>query len=127
VHGVFDILHIGHFRHLREAYSLGDRLVVSITAAEFVTKGQGHPAHTDAERLEQLMSLRMVSDVYLCQEPTGATAIMKYRPNVYVKGVDYAKKGIIKEEADACEAVGAVIKFTGSEKRNVLELVGKFK
>jgi cytidyltransferase-like protein len=43
-HGVFDLLHPGHVRHLKSAKKLGDVLVVSITADEFVNKGPGRPA-----------------------------------------------------------------------------------
>ncbi len=30
-HGVFDLLHVGHFKHFKEARTFGDVLVVSIT------------------------------------------------------------------------------------------------
>ena len=42
-HGVFDLLHIGHINHFKEAKSLGDILFVSITADEFVNKGPSKP------------------------------------------------------------------------------------
>lgn len=125
-HGCFDILHIGHFRHLRQAREFGDRLVVSITAARFVNKGPGHPAHTDEERLEQLAALRFVDEVYLCDGPSGERAILLYRPGVYAKGCDYAAMGITGVEADACRTVGAKVVFTGTEKRSIGELTSKF-
>lgn len=125
-HGTFDILHVGHFRHLREARSFGDRLVVSITAAEFVRKGPGHPAHTDAERIEQLVALRCVDEVYLCQDLGGVPAIRFYRPQVYVKGCDYFDRGIAAPERAACREVRAEVRFTRAEKRSVAELVSKF-
>lgn len=37
-HGVFDLLHIGHLRHLKLARREGDVLIVSITADRFVNK-----------------------------------------------------------------------------------------
>ena len=45
-HGCFDLLHLGHIRHLQEAKKLGDRLVVSVTADKFVNKGAGRPRFT---------------------------------------------------------------------------------
>lgn len=125
-HGCFDILHIGHFRHFRQARTFGDRLVVSITAARYVNKGPGHPAHDDAERLEQLRDLRVVDEAYLCEDPTGAPAILKYRPQVYAKGIDYSVRGVCTAEVIACRDVGAEIKYTGTDKRSVAELVAKF-
>ena len=55
-HGVFDLLHLGHIRHLKEARSLGDRLVVSITADRHVEqrKGKGRPQFSVEQRREAL-------------------------------------------------------------------------
>ena len=38
-HGVFDLLHVGHIRHLNEAKNMADILVVTITPDRFVNKG----------------------------------------------------------------------------------------
>ena len=38
-HGTFDLLHLGHIRHLEAARKLGDILVVTVTADRFVNKG----------------------------------------------------------------------------------------
>ena len=43
-HGVFDLLHVGHIRHLEEARTMGDVLVVTITRDEYVDKGPHRPA-----------------------------------------------------------------------------------
>ena len=43
-HGVFDLLHMGHVRHLQQAKNNGDVLIVTITADAFVNKGPGKPA-----------------------------------------------------------------------------------
>ena len=34
VHGVFDVIHIGHLDHFKDAKSYGDILVVSLTSDE---------------------------------------------------------------------------------------------
>jgi cytidyltransferase-like protein len=46
-HGTFDLLHVGHVRHLEAARSLGDVLVVTVTADRFVNKGPGRPVFTE--------------------------------------------------------------------------------
>ena len=51
-HGVFDLIHPGHIRHFQEAKSLGDVLVVSVTAAQYVRKGPGRPYFNDELRME---------------------------------------------------------------------------
>lgn len=125
-HGCFDILHVGHFTHLEQARAWGDRLVVSVTAARFVNKGPGHPAHTDLERLFQLSRLRMVNEVWLSDEVTAVGALRRFRPAVFAKGVDYSGGGINPLEAAACTEVGAEIRYTDTAKRSVAELVSQF-
>ena len=51
-HGVFDLVHPGHIIHFQEAKKLGDVLVVSITAAEYVRKGPGRPYFDDERWVE---------------------------------------------------------------------------
>ncbi len=52
-HGVFDLLHIGHIKHLNHAKSVGDILVVSITADKYVKKGPGKPYFNERLRAEK--------------------------------------------------------------------------
>ena len=56
-HGVFDLLHIGHINHFKEAKSLGDILFVSITADEFVNKGPSKPLFHESNRADFLASI----------------------------------------------------------------------
>ena len=44
-HGCFDLMHIGHIRHLQAARAMGDLLVVTVTADDHVAKGEGRPLH----------------------------------------------------------------------------------
>ena len=43
-HGVFDLIHVGHIRHLTHAQREGDLLVVTVTPDKHVNKGPGRPA-----------------------------------------------------------------------------------
>ena len=51
-HGCFDLLHIGHIRHFRQAKRHGDVLVVTVTPDRFVDKGPGRPAFPEKLRAE---------------------------------------------------------------------------
>ena len=42
-HGVFDVVHPGHIRHLAYAKTKADILVISITADKYITKGTYRP------------------------------------------------------------------------------------
>ncbi len=116
-HGVFDLLHPGHIRHLDEAKALGDVLVVTITEDRHVNKGPHRPAFPEALRAESLAALQAVDHVAINRAATAVTAIDAIRPHVYVKGPDYRNAaddvtgGIVREEA-AVAAAGGVLHVT---------------
>ena len=108
-HGVFDVLHLGHTRLFAAARKLGDILVVSVTADEFVNKGPGRPLYNQFERAEAIRNVRCVDHVEITQEPTGVVMIRQLRPAVYAKGIDYLhvdKNGALEEEKAAVEECG---------------------
>ncbi len=116
-HGVFDLVHIGHIRHLTDAKSMGDVLVVTITPDEYVNKGPHRPAFSQHLRAEVLAALDMVDFVAINRWPNAVEAIKLLAPTYYIKGADYrdASKdvtgGIAKEE-EAVRSVGGEIRFT---------------
>ena len=66
-HGVFDLVHPGHIIHFEEAKKLGDILVVSITAAEYVRKGPGRPYFDDTMRQKFLSAIDCIDYVMLSE------------------------------------------------------------
>src|SRR6516225_5599857 len=56
-HGTFDLLHLGHVRHLEAARRLGDILMVTVTADRHVNKGPGRPVFSEGLRAEMLAAL----------------------------------------------------------------------
>ncbi len=116
-HGVFDVMHLGHIRHLQEARSCGDLLVVTLTADRHVNKGPGRPVFTARMRAEMLAALEFVDWVGINEEPTATNVLRALKPGIYVKGSEYADAsaditGGIAEEQAAVEAGGGRIHFT---------------
>ena len=74
-HGTFDLLHIGHVRHLRDAKKHGTALVVTITADAFVNKGPGRPVFSEHMRAEMLAALEFVDYVGIVHDATAIPAI----------------------------------------------------
>jgi rfaE bifunctional protein nucleotidyltransferase chain/domain len=116
-HGTFDLLHMGHVRHLESARSKGDVLIVTVTADRHVNKGPGRPVFSEVLRAEMLAALSYVNRVAINDEPTSVNVITEIRPSVYVKGNDYANAsddvtGKIREEQEAIESIGGVLEFT---------------
>lgn len=116
-HGVFDLLHIGHLRHLKLARQHGDRLIVSLTADPFVNKGPGRPVFSDSVRAEMLAALDLVDYVVVSRHPTAVPILGEIKPSAYVKGLEYADSdkdvtGGIALERQAVEAGGGILVFT---------------
>ncbi|MCW8916140.1 MAG: PfkB family carbohydrate kinase [Magnetovibrio sp.] len=116
-HGVFDVLHLGHVRHLNRAKEEGDVLIVSITDDEFVNKGPDRPFFTARVRAEMLASLDIVDGVVVNHGASAIPMLKRIKPDVYVKGSDYANPaddvtGKITAEQKAVEAHGGRITFT---------------
>jgi rfaE bifunctional protein nucleotidyltransferase chain/domain len=88
-HGCFDIVHPGHIRHLRQAKSHGDLLLVSITGDAAYTKRQGAPLIPQELRAENLAELDCVDFVVIDHSPTAEPLLEQIRPDVYIKGREY--------------------------------------
>ncbi|MEO3807448.1 adenylyltransferase/cytidyltransferase family protein [Sphaerisporangium sp. B11E5] len=113
-HGCFDILHEGHVHHLREAAASADVLVVSVTAARHIDKGEGRPVFGDRARLSLVTALEMVDYAVLTDAPTAAPLIRRLRPDFYIKGADYdgSFDKRLHEERDALREVGGTFLTT---------------
>lgn len=90
--GCFDLLHAGHVGLLRQARRLGDCLVVCLNSDSSVRalKGPGRPLVGAADRARVLAALECVDAVVVFDEPTPAAVLERLRPDVWVKGGDYA-------------------------------------
>jgi len=116
-HGVFDLLHMGHVRHLEAARREGTRLCVTLTGDRFVNKGPGRPIFPEGLRAEMLASCQYVDWVAVNHAPTAENVLDTVRPSVYVKGSDYENPedditGKIRAEKDAVENHGGRLVFT---------------
>ncbi len=127
-HGVFDLLHIGHIQHFHEAKSMGDILVVSVTAAKFVRKGPNRPYFDDRQRLEFLEAIEMIDYIILSESYTAEDIIPVVQPDIYVKGAEYSRAedditGKIMDEAALVRKYGGKICFAGGEVYSSTKLI----
>jgi rfaE bifunctional protein nucleotidyltransferase chain/domain len=114
-HGVFDLLHPGHMLHFQAAKREGDILIVTVTKDEHVDKGPGRPVFNQRIRTESIAALQCVDYVALNEWPTAVETIKKLKPDVYVKGNEYAKAdmtGRIYAEEEAIKSIGGRVHFT---------------
>jgi rfaE bifunctional protein nucleotidyltransferase chain/domain/rfaE bifunctional protein kinase chain/domain len=106
--GCFDLLHIGHLGTLRAARGLGDCLVVCLNSDDSVRrlKGPGRPLTSQHDRSRILEALDCVDAVVIFDEPTPEAVLTWLRPDVWVKGGDYADGGPDLPEAELVERWG---------------------
>ena len=95
--GVFDLLHPGHVRYLRQARHLGDALIVGVNSDRSVRaiKGADRPIIPEAERAEILAALASVDVAVVFDQETPQEIIDAVQPDVLVKGADWAENAIV--------------------------------
>ncbi|MBV8427343.1 MAG: D-glycero-beta-D-manno-heptose 1-phosphate adenylyltransferase [Hyphomicrobiales bacterium] len=114
--GCFDLLHPGHTTLLRKAKAMGDKLVVAMNSDESIKrlKGPGRPVQNEAARAVVMASIAPVDLVVIFSEDTPLRVIEAIRPDVLVKGADYALDQVIGR--DIVEAYGGRVALVPLEK-----------
>jgi D-beta-D-heptose 7-phosphate kinase/D-beta-D-heptose 1-phosphate adenosyltransferase len=127
--GCFDLLHIGHIRYLEKAKTLGDILVVGVNSDSSVrkTKGPKRPVLPVKERTEILSGLECVDYVTIFDEIDPLKLITSLKPNVLVKGGDWAKEQIVGREVVERSGgeVVAIPFIKGASTSNLIETILK--
>ena len=116
-HGCFDIVHPGHVRYLEFARRQGDLLVVSLTGDSQVGKGDQRPYIPEELRAENLAALEVVDLVYINPQPTAVDLLAELRPDIYVKGREYAgsQDTDFAAERDVVERHGGRVVFSSGD------------
>lgn len=95
--GCFDLIHVGHVLYLEEAKSLGDKLIVGVNSDTSISrlKGRHRPIKDLFNRTHILAALESVDLVIPFDEDTPYELIKSIRPDVLVKGGDWAPEQIV--------------------------------
>lgn len=130
-HGVFDLVHMGHIRHLEAARREGDVLLVTVTADALVNKGPGRPIFPEDMRAELLAAIGCVDGVGISRYESSEKAVAAIRPDVYVKGSDYENPeedltGKIVAEKTAVESYGGRLVITKDITFSSSTLINKY-
>jgi len=88
-HGVFDVVHPGHLRHLIYAKSKADILIASLTADVHISKGHYRPHVPQDLRALNLAAYEIVDFVIIDSNPTPIKHISKLQPDFFAKGYEY--------------------------------------
>ncbi|MFD1260345.1 bifunctional D-glycero-beta-D-manno-heptose-7-phosphate kinase/D-glycero-beta-D-manno-heptose 1-phosphate adenylyltransferase HldE [Entomomonas asaccharolytica] len=126
--GCFDILHAGHVAYLEQARALGGRLIVAVNDDVSVTalKGIGRPINSVDRRMAVLAGLGAVDWVTSFADSTPERLLQAIRPDVLVKGGDYAVDEVVG--ADIVLEYGGEVKVLGLvENSSTTAIVDKIK
>ncbi|MFO1405821.1 MAG: adenylyltransferase/cytidyltransferase family protein [Azonexus sp.] len=96
--GCFDILHRGHVTYLAQAAALGKSLLVAVNSDDSVRrqgKGSDRPVNPLADRMAVLAALECVALVTWFDDDTPILPILACRPDILVKGGDWAPERIV--------------------------------
>ena len=126
--GVFDLLHPGHVRYLQAARALGDALIVGLNSDRSVRaiKGAARPINEESERAEVLLALGCVDAVAIFDEETPQTIINAVKPDVLVKGADWAPDRIVGRDIVE-ERGGRVVRMELSPGFSTSHLISKIR
>ncbi len=113
--GCFDLLHAGHVSYLEQARGLGDRLLVALNGDVSVRelKGPNRPVNLEWDRARVISGLACVDAVVIFPEKRATRILSWVKPDVYVKGGDYTKETMDRDERAEVEASGGEIHFLG--------------
>jgi rfaE bifunctional protein nucleotidyltransferase chain/domain len=96
--GVFDVLHRGHVTYLARARAMGASLLVALNSDASVRrlgKGPDRPVNSLEDRLAVVAALESVGAVTWFDDDTPQALISACRPEVLVKGGDWAPDRIV--------------------------------
>jgi D-beta-D-heptose 7-phosphate kinase/D-beta-D-heptose 1-phosphate adenosyltransferase len=98
--GCFDVLHRGHVEYLKFTKQQGDIVVLGLNSDNSVRaiKGPTRPINSQHDRAEVIAALECIDYITIFDEPTPINLIEKIRPDVLVKGEDWATKGVVGRE-----------------------------
>ena len=114
-HGVFDVVHPGHLRHLVFAKSKADILVASLTADRHIAKGVYRPHVPEQLRALNLAAFEMVDYVVVDQNQKPLDNLLAIQPDFFAKGYEYTANGLppkTQEELDTVHSYGGEVIFT---------------
>ena len=114
-HGVFDVVHPGHLRHLLYAKTKASTLIASLTSDAHVEKGHHRPHVPQDLRALNLAAYEMVDYVIIDQNAEPIENIKRLEPDFFAKGYEYVENGLppkTNEEYEVLRAYGGEMIFT---------------
>lgn len=127
--GVFDLLHRGHVTYLAQARAEGASLIVALNSDDSVRrlgKGGDRPINALPDRMAVVAALESVSLVTWFDEDTPLGLIRQVRPDILVKGGDWAPEQIVGAD-DVRQSGGRVVSIAFEHERSTTLMLQKIR
>jgi len=114
-HGTFDVVHVGHIRHLIYAKTKADILIASLTADPHINKANSRPYVPQDLRALNLAALEVVDYVIIDSNATPLENLERIQPDFFAKGYEYTDGTVnpkTQKEIDVLESYGGEMIFT---------------
>ena len=113
--GAFDLLHAGHVQYLAQARQLCDRLLVAVNTDASVRRYKNplRPFHPEAQRAYVVAGFASVDAVTWLDEDRPLSLILRWKPDLYIKGGDYSAASL--RSADAVKSYGGRVEVIEPE------------
>ena len=130
-HGFFGFLHIGHIRFLQTAKSNGDVLIVTVSPDESFESNK----FDQSFRANSLTELSSVDFVAVNDFGSIECMLSQLKPNLYVKGEDYADykelqsesvTQVLEDEGLLCKQLGIEMLVSTHSESSVTDAVNSF-
>ena len=98
--GCFDLVHAGHISSFRQARRFGDVLFLGVNSDDSVRrlKGENRPIIAQENRITLLSAISYIDYIVLFDEDTPEELIQAIKPDVLVKGKDWAGKPVAGDQ-----------------------------
>jgi len=99
--GAFDGMHAGHAQYLGEARGLCDRLLVAVNSDESIRRYKNplRPVNPFEERAFVVAALSSCDRVTVLEDDRPLSLLLRWKPDLYIKGGDYAKSSLKSSSA----------------------------
>ena len=107
--GSFDLLHAGHVQYLHQAKQACDLLLVAVNTDDSVRRYKNplRPVNPEGERMYVVAGLADVDAVTSLQENRPLSLLLRWKPDLYIKGGDYAASSL--KSGDAVRQYGGAV------------------
>jgi len=99
--GVFDIIHAGHIKFLKEARRQGNKLIVFLNSDTSTKQLKGPDRPINNQEVRKTRLLKYADEVIIFNELDPIKLIRFFKPDIYVNGEEYGENCLEKEAVNS--------------------------